>query len=780
MTPQTVMLAKSNGITLVDHTDHLREHFRKHILPMRGFVISKYASQTNGSDLLALTLEAIRWHDAGKKHPCWQIACRKDYECWKAWHDSGRKGKEPRGTNLMHAGIRHEFDSLARMLKQEPEVSLVIQAAVAAHHGKLSKYHKKRWLEDVKGEFAPLWRLFASLSDEVEYASSFGPDFVDFDHAILRRYQYAGPRSLLQMCDHRASAAEEKKPLAEFKPFIYNFPEEWERRGVQKIISELWNEPVALLRAPTGAGKTDAALIWAKHQIERGRADRLVIAMPTRFTANSLSISDPASMSQKGLYHSTAWYQRSQQARNGSYQAEELISSEQDMAQLLETPITVTTLDHLCICLTGTREEHQSIFFNLAHSCVVIDEADFYDAFTQASVVVLLRALRLLNVPVLIMSATLPESFRSIYDAPKIHEDTSDSQRIRCRLKRCETPVVQPSDIEHLLQPALSGTPAIIYANTVQRAQRYYRWFLRNGVSPDDVVLYHSRFTEPDKVAIEGKLLGMLGKAAWETGTQYGVAILTQIGELSVNISADYMLSELCPLDRLVQRVGRLARFPKPDGSKSGGDLHLLFPYKLSKEGKPFLYPAPYGSYVSGAGWVPAPALTKTEKLLQDGDYSAADFVRLVNTVYPEVPEVASHIHENQRKLLEMIGMNWLIQPGEQVTEEADQTKDWKCRDIPFQKMVYVNYEVSSFAEEANQSFPNWRKFREFQIEHGIQCHAYEHDKAVENGRIEEDQATFLVGANRGDDDKKEKGWIVRPGYYDSKMGLHFDLDDED
>lgn len=774
MTTQPVALAKTNGITLADHTNHLREQFRHHILPMRGFVISKYAGQTSDNDLTALTLKAIRWHDAGKKHSCWQVPCRKDYECWKAWHNGGRIGKEPHGTNLMHAGIRHEIASLAKMRELEPDIPQVVQAAVAAHHGKLSRYHKKRWLEDVKGEFAPLWRVFIGLSDEVEYASDFGNDF---DEAILRRYEYAGPRSLLQLADHRASAAEENKPLAELRPFVYNFPEEWELRGVQKIITDLWDEPVALLRAPTGAGKTDAALIWAKHQIEQGRADRLVIAMPTRFTANSLSISDPASMSRKGLYHSTAWYQRSLQAQDHSHEAKELASSEQDLARLLETPITVTTLDHLCICLTGTREDHHSIFFNLAHSCVVIDEADFYDAFTQASVVVLLHALRLLSVPVLIMSATLPESFRSVYNAPKVYEDTSDSHRIRCRLKRCKTPVVRPSDIEYLLRPALNGLngsngrpgPAIIYANTVQRAQRYYRWFLDNGAPSDDIVLYHSRFTELDKVAIEKKLTGMLGKDAWEAGTQRGVAILTQIGELSVNISADYMLSELCPLDRLVQRVGRLARF-----SKSGGELHLLFPYKLSQAGEAFLYPAPYGSYISGTGWVPAPALTKTEELLQDGDYSAADFVRLVNTLYPEVPEMASHVRENRRKLIEMVGMNWLIQPGEQVVEEAGQTKDWTCRDIPLQKTVYVNYETSYFAEEANQSFPNWRKFRAFQIEHGVQCHAYEHNKALNNGMIEENQVTFLIG-----DDDKEKGWIVKPDYYKPDLGLCFE-DPED
>lgn len=767
MTSTPVVLAKPSGITLVEHTSHLREQFRNYILPARSFVISKYARRTSGKDLSALTLKAIQWHDAGKKHPNWQIPCQKDYQFWKAWHDDGRKGKEPRGVHLMHAGIRHEIASLARMLEQEPGVSPIIQTAVAAHHGKLSRYHRQRWLEDVKGDFKHLWKLFVSLSDEVDYVA-------DFDDAILRRYEYAGPRALLQLADHRASAEEDGNPLAGFSSFVYEFPQEWEKRGVQAIIADLWDEPLALLRAPTGAGKTDAALIWAKRQIEQGRADRLVIAMPTRFTANSLSISDPASMSQRGLYHSSAWYQRLKQVEGLSTQARKLIDPEQDMARLLETPITVTTLDHLCICLSGTREDHHSIFFNLAHSCVVIDEADFYDSFTQANVVILLRTLRLLDVPVLIMSATLPESFRALYDAPKVYEDRTDSQRVRCHLKRCDTPVIRPSDVASLLQPALDGKPTIVYANTVQRAQRYYKWFIRNGVSPDKVILYHSRFAEPDKVAIEERLRKMLGKDAWETGTAYGIAILTQIGELSVNISVDYMLSELCPLDRLVQRVGRLARF-----SEQSGELHLLLPYKKSKDGEALPYPAPYGSYVSGTGWKALPALVETKELLQDGNYSADDFVRLVNKVYPKMPEMASHVQRNQRMLQEMVGMNWLLQPGERVAEEADQTKDWRCRDIDPQVTVLVG--MGSFGQfddyEEREWLRNRRDWRQLLLEHGVTCQTYEFNRAKEKGYLEE--KIFAIGDETNGE--KETAWLVRPAFYKQDLGLCFeDPEDED
>ena len=335
-------------------------------------------------------------------------------------------------------------------------------------------------------------------------------------------------------------------------------------------------------------------------------------------------------------------------------------------------------------------------------------------------------------------------------------------------------PVVRPSDVANLLQPAIEGKPTIIYANTVQRAQRYYRWFLRNGASPDEVVLYHSRFTEPDKVGIEERLRGMLGKEAWEADTAHGVAILTQIGELSVNISADYMLSELCPLDRLVQRVGRLARF-----SDLAGELHLLFPYKNLKEGEAQPYPAPYGSYVSGTGWLPLPALVKTKELLQNGDYSAEDFVRLVNVLYPEMPDMATHVRENQRSLLDMVGMNWLLQPGERVTEEADQTKDWRCRDIDPQMTVLVG--LGSFGQFDDFKEEQWlrsrRDWRRLLLEHGVTCQTYEFNRAGEQGCLEE--ATFAIGGETKGE--KETAWLVRPGFYDPALGLCFgDPEDED
>ncbi len=724
-------LAKPFGVTLEDHNRHLTEQCDE-VFPARLFVCQKYRERTGG-DLEELVRQSVPWHDEGKKHPAWQQPCQADY------HEFLKTGKTT-GKHLRVARFRHEMASLEFINRRGVSLPLPARIAIGAHHGKLGYRHEDRW--DDKPEFRKYWEEFVGIASAIRTS-----DPVGFESAIVRRYEYAGPRALLQLVDHRASATEAGDTPLRFNPFGYQFPH-GEKRGVQLVVEDLWDDPFAILRAPTGAGKTDAALLWAQHQIDNTRADRVVIAMPTRFTANALSVAAAENLSATGLYHSTAWL-----GRDGM---------EQEHARLLETPITVTTIDHLCISLTGTREDQHGIFFNLAHACVIIDEADFYDDFTQQNIVTLLRALRLLRVPVLLMSATVPESARKRYTQSgftpaAIFEDKTDLERVRCRLKRYGK-MENPQDIEELLRRSLEGEPTIIYANTVKRAQAYYQWF-RQRRCPN-VVLYHSRFTEPHKVKIEKRLYGMLGREAWKEGVARGVAILTQIGELSVNISADLMISDLCPVDRLAQRAGRLARFQYRGDGRTGavGELFLVRPYRVDTKGQLSFYPAPYGHYKSGTGWEMTEVLRKSNRLLKNGGYSAKRFVELVDTLYPDVPVEAPHVRANRQALENCAIGNWLILPKQKVDEGDDNTMEWKSRDIPPQKMVYVDYRLNTI-DDANQSFKNWREFRRFQIEHGVQCHVYEFNFAHTNGML--DEVTFLIG-----EDDKETAWLVRHPYY--------------
>lgn len=767
-TDKLIPLAKPTGITLDEHVGNLISQAEL-LFARRPFVLDKYRKFT-GEDFASAVRDSAQWHDAGKKHPHWQDYCQKDFEEFQRLSESQKK--KFRGKNLQRVPIRHELASLEFIRCKNANVSLPARVAIAAHHSKLSRRekHRKRWLDKSYPEFEKFWKEFTNLDADVRRAN--------FSEVIKQRYRFAGVRSWLQLIDHRASAFEQEEELPDFFKFSYRFPYE-KKRGVQKVIEELWNEPFAILRAPTGAGKTDAALLWAQHQVEQNRADRVIFAMPTRFTANALSISKAEDLSAVGLYHSSAWYKRREGKMDLSDGINKLIDKEQELARKLEMPCVVTTIDHLCLCLTGTREDHHAIFFGLANSCVVIDEADFYDEFTQANIVLLLRVLKLLEVPVLLMSATVPESARAIYqksgfNVSPIFEDKTDYEKTRCQIVKYGK-AEKPEVVADLLRRALNGEPLIIYANTVERAQAYYRWFQNNiwnsVVSLDDVVLYHSRFIEPHKLKKEQKLTKLLGKDVWKEDRARGIAILTQIGEISVNISADLMVSDLCPLDRLAQRAGRLSRFKERGDGKEDviGELFIVEPQKFSKKsGAVEFYPAPYGEYKNG--WQPSEFLLRSRELLSDDKYSAKTFIDLVNRLYPTVPEIKVHARENQRKLNDLILNNWLILPAEDVKEDQEETLHWHCRDIPPQSTIYVEEEESNF-DGGLEALPiNKTELRRWEIRHGINIYAYEFHQARENGLLESRKWSF--GYEKEIEVEK---FLVRRGFYNENLGLNWE-----
>lgn len=748
-------LAKPTGILLEQHVANVYEELGR-IFIMRPFLAQKFFK--TGMNLRELAELAVQWHDEGKKHPKWQNACIKDYE------ETNRIGKK-QGSHLRNAHIRHEMESLH--LTENKELPELVQVAIAAHHGKLSWKYEDRWKGDEKRRYEKFWNTFVDLSDE--YSDQ-------LEQIIIERYNYAAVRTLLQLADRRASAVEgtDKKPI-ELKNFEYSFTYN-KPKGVQKEIQKLQHLPFAILRAPTGSGKTDAALLWAQHQIKEQKADRLIIAMPTRFTANALSVGITERLSQTGLYHSTSFYQIAK-GKNLTDDEKEVIINEQQLARTLNSPVTVTTIDHLCMCLTGTREEHHTIFYHLAHSCVVIDEADFYDEFTQQNIIDLLNILRILGVPVLVMSATIPDSAIELYKKSGFTIDTifdvSDNENsdvIRVTIGEKKSAYVA-EDISDLLLSAFNQ-PTIIYANTVKRAQMYYRFLMshkENNNLDTDIVIYHSRYTEPDKVKKEEKLIDIMGKEAWKTNSAHGIAILTQIGELSVNISGEVMISEWCPIDRLVQRIGRLMRFTEIHKEKIG-ILHLIQP--LQEDGT--LYPAPYGSLGKKNGWVASPYLQATIDQLTQPHYTVMELRNLVNKIYEGLQDITREVKENSRALYKLLQMNWLIVSGHETDADDTDADGWKSRKIPPQKMVYITEEEICYSDDTDYSFPSWKERNEFDITNGINIPMYEFHKEVENEHIQ--KQPYKIGLY-----DKEDLYIVQKRFYDGNgVGLHFDHNGDD
>ncbi len=105
---------------------------------------------------------------------------------------------------------------------------------------------------------------------------------------------------------------------------------------------------------------------------------------------------------------------------------------------------------------------------------------------------------------------------------------------------------------------------AIVFVNTVERAIRVcdeLKVHFQNQGGPE-VILAHSRFTKDDRRSMEDKLSDLFGKNA---KADPAILVTTQVAEAGLNISAPLVITELCPMDSLIQRAGRCQRF-KPDG----------------------------------------------------------------------------------------------------------------------------------------------------------------------------------------------------------------------
>lgn len=735
------ILAKPSGITLEQHTQDVMSE-GKLLLGHAPFIVQKYKERV-GKDLLIRLERVCQYHDIGKGTPKWQLACQKDYEAFLKWqlqHGGTFKEfskKENSGENIRMAGVRHEFESL--QLIKKTKLPLPQQAAIAAHHGKLGLNFEDRWVNE---NMTDLWTVFRKESNRIIEQNS-------LEIIANKHYEFAGPRGLLQLADHRASAKEDGDLVPDFSSFHYQFPYE-EKRGVQKLIENHWKEDLLLVRAPTGAGKTDASLLWAQLQIENKYAHRLVIAMPTRFTSNALAINVAESLSDTGLYHSSAWFTKFQEQVEAGIIENHKAEKIHEFARLLQTPITVCTIDHLLMALTLTREDHHLISFNLANSCLVIDEADFYDDFTQANILVLLEILKYWKVPVLLMSASLPDSVlpsyqRIGYQINRIVEDTSDNSRDRFEIKSIQD-YSELSEIGNLLELCIEKGTAIIYANTVDKAVLFYDWFEKRNTNP---ILYHSRFTEPDKKDKEQELIDSLGKEAWENNQAKGIAILTQIGEMSINISADLMISELCPIDRLTQRAGRLCRFDK---SKIG-ELYVLVPKKND-----LVYPAPYGEYDKKVkAWIPCDAFIRTSEILEKTSYNAEKLLNSINQVYPAEASYSAKAISNAKELKEYFSYNWLINPMQiPVTDDTD-TNFWHSRNIAPQDTVFVKQPESRF-------FFSYLDFQSWKLKNSLELPVYLIEKGKKKHMIDIEKI-FIK-------DEEEKIYIIRDGFYNKTNGV--------
>jgi CRISPR-associated endonuclease/helicase Cas3 len=364
---------------------------------------------------------------------------------------------------------------------------------------------------------------------------------------------------------------------------------------------------LAIVEDVTGSGKTEAALLLAARLMQTDRASGIFFALPTMATANAMYarledayrnlFTDDAQPSLVLAHGKKALHAKFQGsitlaptlAPKGSGETTGDESGAACAAWIADSGrkaflahVGVGTIDQALLGVLPSKFQSLRLW-GLADRVLIIDEAHAYDSYMSREIETLLEFHAALGGSAIILSATLPQTVRrALIDAygrglgfvPKISEANDYPLITIVDGETCTQHCVATREDRTRVLPVRrigSVGDAIAHVKAVSSADGAVAW-IRNSVDDaieavellkaHDVtpVLLHARFAMGHRLDIEAEVTKTLGRTD-ETGRRRGFVLVgTQILEQSLDYDVDGMITDLAPIDKMIQRAGRLWR----------------------------------------------------------------------------------------------------------------------------------------------------------------------------------------------------------------------------
>jgi len=542
--------------------------------------ISKQIGQNNVQSK-AIALFFVALHDLGKfdarfQHFIPELRSKlqgDDYEVDGESYSHGSYGyyyfeQEFSDTENMKAVAGHHgfYDDSIRFMPPDADEELIEQ----------DKQARKQWIEFCLGWFnleeipqvddIGMLAGLCSVSDWVGSSITNFTQVMDID--LKQYYKDALPRAEI--------ALKETGMLAPIhgSGFHYLFSD-YVPRGVQCLLPNLPIETgLTIVESDTGSGKTEFALAYASELIKQGLADGIVFGLPTQATANGLfdRIGDAATKlfpdSTVTLAHSKSKY---------------LIPDEngflhQSSKRAFLGSMSVATVDQILMGVLGIK--HQFVrSFGTRKSVLILDEIHSFDAYMYGLIEKVLKGQHESFSSAILLSATLPinlkrkllnsyqgEALSDAYPLITQVDLNGKSSTFEIEQKPEEKQVqnkvwINPDQLpnneqcQQLIEWAEAGAMVGVICNTVKDAQLIYS--LLSARTNINVDLFHARYTVADRRQLEDRVLNKYGKKAERKG---GLLIATQVIEQSLDLDFDVLISQIAPIEFLMQRMGRLWR----------------------------------------------------------------------------------------------------------------------------------------------------------------------------------------------------------------------------
>lgn len=447
-------------------------------------------------------------------------------------------------------------------------------------------------------------------------------------------------------------------------------------RNVQYVLSDTIDQTsqpgIFILEAPMGSGKTEAALIAAEQLAYRTGRNGLFFGLPTQATSNGIfpriihwldSISEEQHENMGiRLSHGKAYLNEKftdlakgididgfNSNTDGTIIVNEWFSGRKTSS--LDDFVVGTVDQFLMLAL---KQKHLALrHLGFSKKVVIIDEVHAYDAYMNQYLLQAIKWMGAYRVPIMILSATLPskrrtELVKSYMSGMGRKWSKKDRKELQDRLKTDAYPLITYTDgdetyqikefakienkkvnilriheesLVNIVDEAISNGGIVgIIVNTVKRAQNLAKE-LSDKFGENTVVLLHSAFIATGRVEKENALLEMIGRKGERPVRK--IVIGTQVIEQSLDIDFDIMISDLAPMDLLIQRMGRLHRHEIERPEKHKEPIFYILGSSEEYEfegGASFVY----GDYL----------LARTQDYLPEYIYLPQDISKLVQEVY--------------------------------------------------------------------------------------------------------------------------------------------------
>lgn len=471
---------------------------------------------------------------------------------------------------------------------------------------------------------------------------------------------------------------------------------------------------IYIIEAPMGLGKTEAALALSEILAARAGAGGMFFGMPTQATSNGIFprlekwagglAEDEQTLLAIKLAHGNA-------ALNEDYR--ELFTGHSNLniesdsglivhdwfsgrKQTLLSDFVIGTVDQLL--MAALKQKHVMLkHFGLSGKVVVVDECHAYDAYMSKYLDMAIQWLGIYKVPVIILSATLPAKRRAelveayVGRGLKCIDDAWKSSLAYPLLTYTENNTVKQKalafdgenkevSVRRIIRDEVAATAGYaverggcvgVIVNTVRKAQEIAAE-LQSAFPKAEVIIMHAQFIMTDRAKREEQILKRVGKHSTPESRRGLIIVGTQVLEQSLDLDFDLMIAELCPMDLLLQRTGRLHRHNRvrPQG------LETACCFVLDETDDSF----DSGSAAIYGEWL----LMRTRALLPNKLTIPSDIPLLVQRVYDENDdrmlgeltegmESAQEEYVKKTKKKERNACNWLIgKPSERKGKSLD------------------------------------------------------------------------------------------------------------